>query len=94
MFSSIFLCYMFTLIFYKYIISLSYRRSNFECKMFSDNTYCCNKCEYKNTKDNWSQHSDIMCDQCDYKVPLPAGLRQHTELKHGKTHIFVTKVLI
>ena len=28
------------------------------------------------------------CDQCDYKAPLPAGLKDHKELKHGKDKHF------
>ena len=59
--------------------------------------------DYKNYKDKdnlreheRSQHSDIMypCDQCDYKAPLPTGLKDHKELKHGKDKNFVTNVTI
>ena len=28
------------------------------------------------------------CDQCDYKAHLPAGLREHKDLKHGKDRHF------
>ena len=54
-----------------------------------DKTHYRNKYEYKTAKDKdnlrkrkRSQHSDIMypCDQCDYKAPLPAGLREHKDL--------------
>ena len=57
--------------------------------MSCDKTHYCNKCEYKTTKDKdnlrkhkRSQHGDIMypCDQCDYKAPLPAGLRELKDL--------------
>ena len=61
--------------------------------MSSDGIHYCSKCDYKSSKDKENlrkhkryQHSAIMyrCDLCDYKAPLPAGLKDHKELKHGK----------
>ena len=68
--------------------------------MTSDEIHYCNKCDYKTSKDKdnlgehkRSQHGDMYpFDQCDYKAPLPAGMKDHKQLKHGKDKNVVTNV--